>query len=121
MMNLRGFRCERKKRCIPAKTKFVTSPPRSQLAARVGNTIVQLLIMGAGNGTDFLNSDFPMWAAGGVAAFAVYRAFVVSILLQKQRYEIQHAHLGTFYSVSTLLLWLLRPRDTRRRDAMHVV
>eukprot|EP00752_Nemacystus_decipiens_P003516 g3244.t1 len=32
--------------------------------------------MGAGNDADFLNSDFPMWAAGGVGVFAVYRAFV---------------------------------------------
>ena len=39
----------------------------------------QLLTMGAGNGTDFLNSDFPIWAAGGVGVFAVYRAYVVSV------------------------------------------
>eukprot|EP00903_Cladosiphon_okamuranus_P014112 g13117.t1 len=32
--------------------------------------------MGVGNGVDFLNSDFPMWAAGGVALFAAYRAYV---------------------------------------------
>lgn len=48
--------------------------------------------MGAGNGTDFLNSDFPMWAAGGVATFAIYRAFVVRVLLlQKRPYEIHTA------------------------------
>lgn len=34
--------------------------------------------MGSGNGNDFLNSDFPMYAAAGVGLFGVYRAFVVS-------------------------------------------
>jgi len=37
--------------------------------------------MGADNGTDFLNSDFPMYAAGGVAFFCGYRAYVVSNLV----------------------------------------
>ncbi|CBJ26224.1 expressed unknown protein [Ectocarpus siliculosus] len=32
--------------------------------------------MGARNETDFLNSDFPMYAAGGVTLFIIYRAFV---------------------------------------------
>lgn len=41
--------------------------------------------MGAGNDTDFLNSDFPMYAAGGVALFIIYRAFVVSL------FRVQHA------------------------------
>lgn len=34
-------------------------------------------IMGAEK--DFLNSDFPMYAAGGVALYAVYRAYVVGV------------------------------------------
>lgn len=34
--------------------------------------------MGSGNGNDFLNSDFPMYAAAGVCLFGAYRAFVVS-------------------------------------------
>ena len=33
--------------------------------------------MGSGNGNDFLNSDFPMYAAAGVGLYGVYRAFVV--------------------------------------------
>lgn len=37
-------------------------------------------IMGAGNDTDFLNSDFPMYAAGGVTLFIIHRAFVVSFI-----------------------------------------
>lgn len=40
--------------------------------------------MGAENDTDFLNSGFPMWAAGGVGVFAAYRAYMVSILLQNR-------------------------------------
>lgn len=32
--------------------------------------------MGSDNGNDFLNSDFPMYAAAGVGLFGVYRAFV---------------------------------------------
>lgn len=39
--------------------------------------------MGAEYGTDFLNSDFPMYAAGGVAIFCVYRAYVVSCRWRK--------------------------------------
>lgn len=34
--------------------------------------------MGSSNDNDFLNSDFPMYAAAGVGLFGVYRALVVS-------------------------------------------
>lgn len=30
-------------------------------------------------GTDFLDSDFPMYAAGAVGVFVAYRAFLVSL------------------------------------------
>lgn len=36
--------------------------------------------MGAVAGTDFLNSDFPMYAAGAVVVAILYRAYVVSLI-----------------------------------------
>lgn len=59
------------------------------------------MIMGAGNDTDFLNSDFPMWAAGGVCAFAVYRAYMVRISLNLvlHMWTSLNSHVGTLPSV----------------------
>lgn len=43
-----------------------------------GRDFLPFVIMVAATGTDFLNSDFPMYAAGGVALSILYRAYVVS-------------------------------------------
>ncbi len=51
--------------------------------ATSGSSDCATLTMGADNGTDFLNSDFPMYAAGGVVIFCGYRAYVVSLPVKK--------------------------------------